>query len=271
MPQSKSELRSFLQLASYYRRFINEFAKIEAQLHAQTSPNTGFSWSKTLSFAFKNLKIALTSPPVLTQPDFSKPFIVETDASLLAVRAYLAQKDDEGRFHYVQCASPTMNFAEKNCTVSVKEALAVVFALKRFRNYLISRETLTHITDHQALCFAFKEKDIHGRLARWLEFLAEYRFEIVYRSGNSNLPADYLSKQRCNDQESPVISVGDDLKEIYKVELVAMFNISKPIETKAVSPKIVNCVKRNIKNFVLWDDHMFRCTAYGLIAIAPMQ
>ena len=87
-----------------------------------------------------------------------------------------------------------MNTSEREYSACEREALAVIFALKRFRVYLLSSTPLKLITDHQALSYAFRKKDIHGRLARWLDFLAEYNFTVEYRRGSENSAADYLSR-----------------------------------------------------------------------------
>ena len=124
--------------------------------------------------AFEGLKVTLTSLPVLAFSDFDQPFVVETDLSSVAVGAVLAQRREDKRFHPIQYASRTMTSAERNYSACEREALALLFALKRFRVYLLTTQRFTLITDHQALPYAFKKKDIHGRLARWISFLAEY-------------------------------------------------------------------------------------------------
>lgn len=165
-----------------------------------------------------------------------------------------------------------MSPAEKNYLICEKKAMAVVFASKKFRHYLLSSETFTIIMDHQAFRSVFK-KGVHGRLVRWLDFLAEYRFENVYRSRTSNIPADFLSRQQLGDQMEfeSTLSVTNDLKNTYEEELIDMFSLLKDIETKSFYSKTMRWVRRNIKSFVLWEDHMFRCTAFGLKAIAPIQ
>lgn len=120
-PTSKTELRSFLGLASYYRRFIKDFAKIASCLHAATTPKGSFAWTEDMRAAFGELKRKLCEPPVLAYPDFTKPFIVETDASSYSVGAVLSQRDQNGNIHPVQYASRTMNDAEKNTQFASKK------------------------------------------------------------------------------------------------------------------------------------------------------
>ena len=101
--------------------------------------------------AFEELKKKLTSPPVLTFPDFEKSFVVETDASSVAVGAVLAQRNEDRKCHPVQYASRTMSDAEKKYSACEREALGVIFAVKKFRVYLMSTQKFILVTDHQAL------------------------------------------------------------------------------------------------------------------------
>lgn len=119
------------------------------------------------------MKEKLTTPPVLPYPNFGKPFVLETVPSLVAVGAVLVQKQGDGKVHPAQFASWTMNLAAKNYSTCERGALGVVFALRQFRVYLLSSKPFKVVTDHQALSYVFRKNDIHGRLARWLDFLAE--------------------------------------------------------------------------------------------------
>lgn len=194
VPTNVTELRSFLGLAGYYRHFIKNFAESSAVLHAGTSAKRTIKWTPEMQTAFERLKEKLTTPLVLAFSDFDAPFVVETDASSVVLGAVLAQKKDDGKVHPIQYASRTMTETEKRYSTSEREGFAVVFALKKFRVYLLSDIPFTVLTDHQALQYAFRKKDIHGRLARWMDFMAEYDVEVKYRSGATNGAADYLSR-----------------------------------------------------------------------------
>ena len=117
--------------------------------------------------AFRELKQRVTSPPLLALPKFDEPFVVETDASNVAVGAVLAQKKEDKKVHPIRYASWTITETEKKYSTCEKEALVVIFALKKFRVYLLSTQKFKLITDHQALQYAFKKKEFHGRLDRW--------------------------------------------------------------------------------------------------------
>ena len=192
-PTTRKELRSFLGLASYYRRFIPGFAKLARPLHEKTSDRVKLEWTDEMSKSFHDIKTALCSPPVLAYPDYDAPFIVSTDASDKALGAVLSQKDKDGRNHPIHYASRCLSATEEKYSTVEREALAVIFALKKFRPYLLtSRFTL--FTDHQALKYTFNKRDPHGRIARWFSFLAEFQFDIMYKPGQENVPADFLSR-----------------------------------------------------------------------------
>lgn len=130
--------------------------------------------------AFENLTEKLTIPPVLPFTDFYSPFVVETDTSSVPLVFVLSQKKGDGKIHPVQFASLTMMEQEGRYLASEWEGLTVLFALKKFREYMLSENPFSVYTDHQVLQTASKKKEIHGSLARWLELMAEYDFEIKY-------------------------------------------------------------------------------------------
>ena len=282
-PQNATELRSFLGIAAYYRRFIKGFAEISAVLHEASSTKRGFTWTDEMRVAFDTLKERLTSPPLLAFPDFDAPFVVETDASSVAIGAVLAQKKEDGKVHPIQYASRTMTAAERNYSACEREALAVIFALKKFRVYLLSSIPFTLITDHQALRYAFQKKDVHGRLARWMDFLAEYQFEVVYRAGHSNGAADYLSRIEVGplpEEEEGNLhalavdserSLTGDIPEDIEPHLqdTARYLLGRPLIENDY--RMRKYIKRNAKRYLLWNQMLFRRTKKGLRAIVPQS
>lgn len=274
-------IRSFLGLTSNYRRFIKGFAGIAAPLHAATSVKARFRWDDDMQHAFEALKEKLCQSPVLAYPDFNKPFSVEMDASAYALGAVLNQKDEHGRFHPVQFASRKMNEAERNYSACEREALAVIFALQKFRPYLLSAETFRLITDHQALKYAFQKKDVHGRLARWLDLLAEYNFEVVYRPGRENSAADFLSRQGglsavpdSPDEEEPALTTSisqntyiNDLEQ----NLIAMIRFCSELSMEGIDGTLRDWVWRNSRNFLCWGGHLFRRTKGGVRSVQPIS
>ena len=277
VPTNKTELRSFLGLAGFYRRFIKGFAQISATLHEATSRTKPFIWTHEMTSSFNDLKNRLVSPPILSMPNFTLPFIVETDASNVAVGAVLAQKREDGKVHPVQYASRTMSAAERKYSACEREALAVVFALRKFRVYLLSDVPFVVVTEHHALSYAFKKKDIHGRLARWMDFLAEYEFTVQYRPGTENTAADFLSRQiNAVKAELSDVDEGDLALAILQsdepfedlepfCQEVARYLLGYPLlETDSNKRKTIRCAANN---FLIWDDGLFRRTPKGPRAI----
>lgn len=196
LPKTLKEVRSFLGLASYYRRFVPNFAKIARPLHDQLQTTKKVAWTDAATKAFYDLKDRLTTAPVLlAKPDFNKEFLVLTDSSIEGCGAILSQRDDEGQEHPIIYSSRALHGAEKNYGISKLELLAVVWALQLYRPYLLgSQFQVTVISDHSALPGLLKTKQPTGILARWIEILSEYNFTIVYRPGRTNQGPDFLSR-----------------------------------------------------------------------------
>ncbi|PZP12942.1 MAG: hypothetical protein DI611_15630, partial [Brachybacterium faecium] len=190
VPRNATEVRSFLGLAGYYRKFIKDFAKISAPLTRLTKKNLVFSWDVDCDDAFRRLKRALTTAPVLVLPDGSKPFVVYTDACGTGLGAVLMQ---EGRV--IAYGGRQLRVHEKNYPTHDLELAAIVFALKSWRHYLLG-ERFELFTDHKSLKYLFSQKDLNLRQQRWMEFLASYDFEIAYTPGKGNVVADALSRKR---------------------------------------------------------------------------
>ena len=187
-PMSATEVRSFLGLANYYRRFIRHFARIADPLQELTSNATKFEWKSHHKDAFEELKAHLTAIPVLMLPNFDRKFKLMTDASNDAVGAVLSQKD-----HPVAYASKRLNPREQRLATRDKELWALVFALRHWRPYLYQRPFLAE-TDHQSLIYLRTSKELTPKLARWNDTIAEYDFEITYRPGVNNGAADAISR-----------------------------------------------------------------------------
>ena len=190
-PTNVTSLRSFLGLASYYRRYIHQFADIAAPLHHLTSKGVPFQWDTLCQSAFEQLKLELTKAPILSFPDFSptsQPFQLQTDASSIGVGAVLEQDG-----HVIAYASRVLSTSERNYSVIQRECLAIVFALKQFRHYLLGRP-FTLYTDHAPLQWLSAQKT-EGLLARWTLAMQEFTFTIQYRKGADNGNADSLSRK----------------------------------------------------------------------------
>ncbi|XGW20173.1 hypothetical protein V3C99_003753, partial [Haemonchus contortus] len=198
-PQTRSELKTFLGMCSYYRKFILRFSKIAAPLHEMTSQGTKFEWTKSRTDAFETLKEALTSTPVLAQPDIegarsgARPFCIHTDASYSGVGAVLSQKGDDNFLHPIFFASKGLNKSERNYHITDLEALAVVTALRRFHMFVYGLPIHVY-TDHQPLTALFTRSNVSARVLRWALELQAYNIKFVYVKGAANRVADALSR-----------------------------------------------------------------------------
>lgn len=175
-PKSVREVRSFLGTAGWYRRFIKNYASLADPLtDALKKSKEKFQLKQEALDSFHQLKKALTEAPVLVNPDYKKRFFIQCDASGYGIGAVLFQKDQEGNENPVAYYSQKLNAAQQNYSVTEKECLAAVMAVKRFRPYIELME-FTLITDHASLKWLMTLKDLSGRLARWALQLQSYNF-----------------------------------------------------------------------------------------------
>lgn len=192
IPRNIKQLQSFLGLANYYRKFIPNFSRIAEPLNKLLRKSETYTWTKQCDEAFNNLKEVLTTPPLLAYPDFSKPFLLTTDASNESLGAVLSQ-GTVGKDRPIAYASRTLNAAERRYSTIEKELLAIVWAVKNFRCYLLGRK-FTVYSDHQPLKGVFNTKDPSSRLIRFHHKLSEYDYHIEYKPGRKNSNADALSR-----------------------------------------------------------------------------
>ena len=192
-PTNVTELRGFIGLASYYHRFIKEFASIVEPMHRLLRKDIPYIWNEDCQKAFEILKEKLTTAPILIYPDFAKPFILHTDASYLGLGAILAQEDDEGNEHVVAYASRSLVGAEYNYSPTEIECLASVWAMKYFRPYIYLMDFIL-VTDHAALQWMMNNPNPNKRMTRWILTITDYPFQIRYRKGKKHQNADTLSR-----------------------------------------------------------------------------
>ncbi|WVZ75803.1 hypothetical protein U9M48_023834, partial [Paspalum notatum var. saurae] len=207
-PETVTEIRSFLGLAGYYRRFNKDFSKTAKPMTSLTKKNAKYLWSPKCEEAFQTLKRLLTSAPVLAQPDVTpptvtKPFDVYCDASDNGLGCVLMQ---EGRV--IAYASRQLRKHEANYPTHDLELAAVVHALKIWIHYLLGN-TCHIYTDHKSLKYIFTQPELNMRQRRWLELIKDYDLEVHYHPGKANVVADALSrKAHCNFIEArPTVRV----------------------------------------------------------------
>ena len=188
-PKTPTEIRQFLGLAGYYRRFIEGFSKIANPLTKLTQKNQKYEWGEKQEFAFQLLKQKLCSAPILALPEGMENFVVYCDASYKGLGAVLMQKEK-----VIAYASRQLKVHEKNYTTHDLELGAVVFALKIWRHYLYGTKCTVY-TDHKSLQHILDQKELNMRQRRWLELLSDYDCEIRYHPGKANVVADALSRK----------------------------------------------------------------------------
>lgn len=191
-PKNVPDIRSFLGLASYYRKFIPSFSEISFPLNQLTRKNQKFIWSDKCENSFHKLREALTSTPVLAYPTRDDPFILDTDASLYGVGAVLSQVQ-EGEERVICYGSKTLTRSQSKYCTTYRELLAVVTFVKQFKHYLYGRKFLIR-TDHSSLIWLKNFKEPEGMIARWISLLETYDFEIKHRRGTAHGNADALSR-----------------------------------------------------------------------------
>jgi len=215
-PTSVVEVQSFLGLASYYRRFIKNFADIAHPLieltkgkkpsannrknrtkGRATEPTPGndtFQWGDVEQAAFEELRQCLITPPIVAFPDFNNGFIIFTDASNYGIGAVLSQIQD-GKEVVIAYSSRHLNAAERNYSAIEREALAIVYGIKRYRHYL-QDDKFEIISDHRPLQWLEAHKDEKSRLGRWAIELAAVKYKVTYKPGKEHANADFLSRIR---------------------------------------------------------------------------
>jgi hypothetical protein len=194
LPTTKRQVRSFLGLAGYYRRFVPNFAAIASPLTDLTKGGKQgqVRWSEACEDAFNTLKDRLASGPVCCLPDFSRPFVLQTDASETGIGAVLAQDQGEG-LQPIACASRKLSKSERNYATIEKECLAIVWGVQKFQQYLYGR-TFTVQTDHRPLQYLQEAKSTNSRLMRWALLLQPFSVIVENIPGKENVPADFLSR-----------------------------------------------------------------------------
>ncbi len=218
-------VRGFLGMVGWFRKFIPHFATIAKPLYNLTKKDVKWDWTDDCEQAFKVLRDALVTKPVLKVADPNKRYVLHTDASDYAFGAILMQEDEDEELHPVSYASVTLSSAEQKYSVTEREAMAIPWALEHFNTYCEGHK-YTAITDHNALKYLWNNKDKTPRLLRALIRLQPYEIELYYKPGSQNHAADLLSRQK----EMMVVSESNAAAVTKKKKKTAAFSRRSKVE-----------------------------------------
>ncbi|XP_055585046.1 uncharacterized protein LOC129737905 [Uranotaenia lowii] len=201
-PSTKKEVQRFIGMCGWYRRFIRDFSKTATPLTELTRAKAKFKWSEECEKAFQTLKNQLISAPILTTPNYTKPFAVACDASDVAIGAILTQETENGE-QVICYFSQKLTPSERKYSVTQRECLAVIRSIEKFRGYLEGSH-FTVYCDHSSLSYLKTMKNPTPLLARWILRLNAYSFDIKYRKGTANVVSDCLSRIELNNTVATV-------------------------------------------------------------------
>ena len=271
VPKTVTQLRSFLGMAQYYRRFVKDFSLLASPLHDQVKKDAkSISWGEEQQEAFQIIKSRLASAPIMAHPDFNKDFIVDTDASGVGIGCVLSQIQD-GKERVIAYNSHKFNKAERKWCTTDREFCALHTAVRLFRSYIHGRRFILR-TDHQALIGLLnKPKDLAGKQARWWAYLSNFDYTIKYRQGEKHANADGLSRQPQfeveEDDESParLNSLSDtpaepvDIRELQQGDPMCLL-ISAYVSGKqtVVQPKDMGDLDDALWRHYLGHKHLYR-------------
>jgi hypothetical protein len=184
-----TQVRSFLGLAGFYRRFVRDFSTIAAPLHGLTKHGVLFQWGPVQQQAFEALKSKLTQAPLLQLPDFEKTFELECDASGIGIGGVLIQGGKPVAFFSEKLNGPSLNYSTYD-----KELYALVRVLQTWQHYLWSKEFVIH-SDHESLKYLKGQTNLNKRHAKWIEFIESFPYIIKHKKGKDNVIVDVLSRR----------------------------------------------------------------------------
>ena len=241
VPCTVTQVRSFLGLAGFYRRFVKDFSTIAAPLHELTKKGATFTWAAAQQDAFKTLKDKLTHAPLLQLPDFNKTFELECDASGIGLGGVLLQEGKPVAYFSEKLSGPSLNYSTYD-----KELLALVRTLETWQHYLWPKEFVIH-SDHESLKHIRSQAKLNRRHAKWVEFIESFPYVIKHKKGKENIIADALSRRYTMLSQLDFKIFGlETIKEQY-----AHDNDFKDV--------LLNCQEGKTWNrFVLTDGFVFR-------------
>ena len=247
IPANATQLKAFLGTAGYYRQFVPNYAQIAFPLYRAEQKGDNLTWTAECEEAFRKIKRHLSNAPILAFPRLDVPFILDTDASDSGLGAVLSQVQD-GQERVIAYAARALSKAEKNYSTTRKELLALVWGSEHFETYLCGRRFLAR-TDHNALRWLRNFKNPRGQVARWLERLSDFDFEVQHRSGRLHNNADGLSRFPWDEQGAKLREVESEVAWIQSVnvEPLSKENIYAAQSRDPVLTQVVMWLKAGVR------------------------
>jgi hypothetical protein len=240
-PQNASQVRSFLGLAGFYRRFVKDFSTIAAPINELTKKGVPFNWGEAQEKAFEELKMKLTTAPLLALPDFGKTFEIECDASGIGIGGVLMQERRPIAYFSEKLSGPTLNYS-----VYDKELYALVRSLETWQHYLLPKEFVIH-SDHESLKHLKGQLKLNRRHAKWSEFIESFPYVVKYKKGKDNIVADALSRRHTllSRLDTKILGL-ESIKELYVKD------------SYFAEPYSKCCGSKGWENFHLHEGFLFR-------------
>lgn len=244
-PTSVTEVRSFLGLAGYYRRFLENYSRVALPLTELTKDEVEWRWNADEQNSFDRLKTMLSSAPVLQLADPSLPYVIHCDASGFAIGACLMQDHGQG-LQPVSYISAKMKPAETRYAPHEQELLALVYACKSWRHYLHNGQPFKVMSDHQSLRFFTTQPLLSSRQARWKDALAEFDFSIHYIEGPKNVVADAFSRRADHKPSDPEMDRAiNDAEIVTREQFLASITIGTTLKGDDAQPSGIPCPGRS--------------------------
>jgi hypothetical protein len=240
-PQNVSDIRSFLGLAGYYRRFTERFSKISKPMTELLEKGKTFEWTPRHEASFQELKKRLTTSPVLTMPDMEKPFSIYCDASGQGI-GYVLMQDGQ----VVAYASRQLRKHEEKYLTHDIELVTVVHALKIWRHYFIGKRCEVY-SDHKSLKYIFTQQDLNVSESRWLELIKDYDLGINYHRGKASVVADALSRR----SHLNMLATRELLLEFWKE--FEKLNLGWVSNTEVITVEVDSMLEQDIQKVQLKD------------------
>ncbi|RVW60224.1 Retrovirus-related Pol polyprotein from transposon 17.6 [Vitis vinifera] len=271
-PITVKGVRQFLGHAGFYRRFIQDFSKLSKPLCELLAKDAKFIWDERCQKSFDQLKQFLTTTPIVRAPNWQLPFEVMCDASDFAIEAVLGQRED-GKLYVIYYASKTLNEAQRNYTTTEKELLVVVFALDKFRVYLVGSFIIVFI-DHSTLKYLLTKQDAKARLIRWILLLQKFDLQIRDKKEVENVVADHLSRLAIT-HNSHILPINDYFPEesLMLLEKAPWYaHIANYLVTGEVPNQIIRkCVPEEEQQGILSHCHENACRGHFASHEAAMK